>query len=354
MTPIKVGPYTLSNRVFMAPLTRMRAPDGVPTDIMATYYAQRSCAGLIISEASPVCPMGVGYPNVPGIFNTQHIQGWKKITAAVHQKNGRIFLQLWHVGRISHPDFHEGELPVAPSALTPKGEAVTPTGMKPFVTPRALETEEIPGIVKTYGQAAQNAVSAGFDGVEIHGANGYLLDQFFRDGTNRREDAYGGSVEKRARLMLDVIHEVIQAVGSERVGLRLSPSGAFNDMRDSDPTGHFQYLLAQLSPLNLAYLHIVDALEGDIRHGAKSVGLDVLREAYSGTMVVCGGYDKEKGERTLSKGLADAVAYGQLFIANPDLPDRFQIDAPLNEPDPSTFYGGGEAGYTDYPALRED
>lgn len=352
-TPVKIGPYQLPNRIVMAPLTRMRAPDNIPTDLMASYYAQRASAGLIISEATPISPQGVGYPATPCIYNGSQVAGWKKITEAVHAKNGYIFLQLWHVGRISHPDFHDGRLPVAPSAIIPKGDAVTPYGMKPFVTPRALETGEIQGIVDDYRQAAKKALEAGFDGVEIHSANGYLLDQFLRDGTNKRTDRYGGTLENRARFLLEVTGAVVEVWGAERVGIRLSPSGTFNDMTDSAPESIFVYLLGELNRFGLAYLHIVDALEGDIRHGANVINLEVLRKAYNGTLIVCGGYDQARAEEVVAQGRADAVAFGQLYIANPDLVERFKLNAPLNEPDPATFYGGNEKGYTDYPMLAE-
>ncbi len=351
LSPIKIGPYLLPNRVVMAPLTRMRAPEQIPTELMKTYYVQRASAGLIISEASPISPLGVGYPATPGIFNQEQVEGWKMITDAIHAANGRIFLQLWHVGRISHPDYHNGDLPVAPSAIAPKGEAVTPQGMKAFVTPRALEINEIPEIVGQYRQAAQNALAAGFDGVEIHSANGYLPDQFLRDGSNQRTDAYGGSPENRARFLLEITDAVTAVWGADRVGIRLSPSGTFNDMSDSDPESIFIYLLGQLNRFGLAYLHIVDALESDIRHGAKVVDLAVLRQAYKGNIIVCGGYDLEQAERALAQNLADAVAFGQLYIANPDLVERFRQNAALNMPDPTTFYGGSEKGYTDYPFL---
>jgi len=350
-SPINMGALHLPNRIIMAPLTRMRAPNSIPTDLMVTYYEQRATAGLIITEATPISPQGVGYPSTPGIWSEQQIAAWQKITAAVHAENGRIVLQLWHVGRISHPDFHDGDLPVAPSAIAPKGQAVTPSGMKPFVAPRALATDEIQGIVETYRQAAKNALAAGFDGVEIHSANGYLPDQFLRDGSNQRTDNYGGSLENRARFLLEVAAAVIEAIGAEHVGIRLSPSGTFNDMADSNPEAIFSYLLAELSRFNLAYLHIVDALEGDIRHGAKVVALEVLRKAYQGHLIVCGGYDQARAEAVLEQGLADAVAFGQLYIANPDLVARFKQNAPLNVPDANTFYGGNEAGYIDYPAL---
>ena len=350
-SPIDMGDLQLPNRIIMAPLTRMRAPSSIPTEMMRTYYCQRASAGLIISEATPICSQGVGYPATPGIWNEQQIEAWQKITAAVHDKNGRIVLQLWHVGRISHPDFHDGDLPVAPSAIAPKGLAVTPEGMKPFVTPRALATDEIQGIVEHYRQAAKNALRADFDGVEIHSANGYLLDQFLRDGSNQRTDRYGGSLENRARFLLEVTAAVIDACGAGRVGIRLSPSGTFNDMADSEPEAIFGYLLAELNRFNLAYLHIVDALEGDIRHGAKVIKLELLRKAYQGNLIVCGGYDQARAEAAIAQSMADAVAFGQLYIANPDLVERFKQNAPLNVPDATTFYGGNEKGYIDYPAL---
>jgi N-ethylmaleimide reductase len=351
-SPIQLGPYRLSNRIIMAPLTRMRAPESIPTELMQRYYGQRASAGLIITEATSISPQGVGYPAVPGIYTDTQTKAWKKITEAVHSKGGRIFLQLWHVGRISHPDFHDGELPVAPSAIAPKGDAVTYKGMQPFVTPRALELEEIPAIIDQYRIAAKNALTAGFDGVEVHGANGYLLDQFLRDGSNQRTDSYGGSLENRCRLLLEVVVAVSKVWGAERVGVRLSPSGTFNDMSDSEPEKLFTYLLGQLNRFDLAYLHIVDALESDIRHGAKVVELSALRRAYLGTLITCGGYDSAKGNQILANELADAIAFGELYIANPDLVERFRVNAPLNSPDPSTYYGGDEKGYTDYPFLN--
>lgn len=352
-SPIKIGPYQLSNRIVMAPLTRMRAPENIPTEMMVTYYDQRASAGLIITEASPISSQGVGYPAIPYIYNDAHVEGWKKITQAVHAKNGHIFLQLWHVGRISHPDYHNGDLPVAPSAIKPKGKGVTTTGMQDFVTPRALETAEIAGIIEDYKNAAKHALAAGFDGVEIHGANGYLLDQFLRDGTNQRTDNYGGSLENRARFLLEVTQAVVDVWGVDKVGIRLSPSGTFNDMTDSAPETIFVHVLEQLNKFGLAYLHVVDALEGDIRHGANVIKLDILRKAYQGTLIVCGGYDKAKAEQAIEQGLVDAVAFGQLYIANPDLVERFKEDAPLNKPDVNTFYGGNEKGYIDYPALTD-
>ena len=350
-SPIDIGAIRLTNRIVMAPLTRMRAPEQIPTALMTTYYQQRASAGLIIAEASQISPQGIGYPATPGLYNDEQVAGWKKITAAVHAQGGHIFAQLWHVGRISHPDLHHGELPVAPSAITPKGQAVTPSGYQPFVMPRALAIEEIPGIVNQYQVAAKNALEAGFDGVEVHSANGYLLDQFLRDGTNKRTDSYGGSMANRARFLFEVLEAVISVCGAERTGLRLSPSGTFNDISDSDPVTFFSYLLGELNRFNLAYLHIVDALECDIRHGAKTIDIAILRSAFKGILITCGGYDKARAEQTLAAGLADAVAFGQLYIANPDLVERFKQNAVLNQPDPSTFYGGNETGYTDYPFL---
>lgn len=350
-TPLQLGRYTLPNRIIMAPLTRCRAPNYIPTPLMATYYAQRASAGLIISEATPITPLGIGYSATPGIYTDEQITAWQKITAAVHAEKGLIFLQLWHVGRISHPDFHNGALPIAPSAIAPAGMCFTPNGLKPFVTPRALAVDEMPMIIEQYRQAAKNALQAGFDGVEIHSANGYLLDEFLRDGTNQRNDQYGGSVENRARLLLEVTAAVTEVCGADRVGVRFSPSGTFNDMSDSNPEAIFSYVLAQLNPYQLAYVHIVDALEGDIRHGANVVPLAALRQAYSGTFIVCGGYDQARGTEALAQNQADAIAFGQLYIANPDLVARFQLNAPLNPADPSTFYGGDSKGYTDYPAL---
>ena len=270
-TPITVGPYTLPNRICMAPMTRNRAPENVANKLIAHYYAQRSTAGLIITEGSQISPQGVGYPATPGIYSEEQVEGWRIVTDGVHDRGGHIFLQLWHVGRISHPDYHGGEPPVAPSAISPKGDAATYKGMKPFVTPRALETDEIEGIIREYARGAENALKAGFDGVEIHGANGYLLDQFLRDGTNRRGDRYGGSLENRARFLMEVADAVVDVWGHGRVGVRLSPSGTFNDMTDSDPTATFTYTSERLNGFELAYLHIVDAMADDIRHGAKSV-----------------------------------------------------------------------------------
>lgn len=353
-SPIRLGAYDLPNRIVMAPLTRNRAGEGnVPQALNALYYQQRASAGLIISEASQVCPQGQGYPATPGIHSAEQVEGWKAVTQAVHEQGGRIFLQLWHVGRISHPCFQpDGALPVAPSAITPKGEAMTYDGMQPYVTPRALELEEIPGIVEQYRQGAKNALEAGFDGVEVHGANGYLLDQFLRDGTNHRTDAYGGSVANRARLLLEVTQAVVEVWGGDRVGVRLSPSSTFNDMTDSDPRTTFGYAIEALNDFNLAYLHLLEPSEADLRYGGTPIPTEEFRPLYKGLLMVNWDYDRETGNQAIASGRADLVSYGKLFIANPDLPERFQQNAPLNEPNPNTFYGGGAEGYTDYPSLE--
>jgi N-ethylmaleimide reductase len=350
-SPYQLGKLELPNRIVMAPLTRNRASQGnVPHQLNATYYAQRASAGLIISEATQVSPQGQGYPLTPGIHSPEQVEGWKLVTDAVHQQGGRIFLQLWHVGRISHPDLQpNGALPVAPSAIAPHGNASTFAGSKPYVTPRALETSEIPGIVEQYRQGAANALAAGFDGVEIHSANGYLIDQFLRDGTNHRTDEYGGTVENRARLLLEVTEAVTSVWDADRVGVRLSPSGTFNDISDSHPLETFGYAVQALNRFNLAYLHIYEATEADIRHGGTIVPTSHIRERFTGTLIVNGGYTREKGDAVLANNAADLVAFGTLFISNPDLPRRLALNAPLNPPDQTTFYGGGEHGYTDYP-----
>ncbi len=351
-SPLKVGNYTLKNRIIMAPLTRCRSvQDNIPNDLMATYYAQRATAGLIITEATQISSLGIGYPCTPGIHNDAQVEGWKKVTKAVHDKDGKIFLQLWHVGRISHSSFHPGELPVAPSAIKPAGEVYTFEGMQEFETPRALSIPDIKKIVNEYVQGAKNAIAAGFDGVEIHSANGYLLDQFLRDGTNKREDEYGGNIENRSRFLIEVVSAVTSAIGADKTGVRLSPSGTFNDMSDSDPQSHFTYVCQKLNDFDLAYLHIVDALEGDIRHGANVVRLPIIRDAYKGVLITCGAYDKERGNSVIQEAQADAVAFGMLYIANPDLPERFKTNAVLNKADTNTFYTQDEKGYTDYPTL---
>ncbi|MBD2040043.1 alkene reductase [Microcoleus sp. FACHB-672] len=353
LSPIQVGAYTLPNRLVMAPLTRNRAGDGnVPGPMNVTYYVQRASAGLIISEATQVSPQGQGYPLTPGIHSSEQVEGWRLVTDEVHKHGGRIFLQLWHVGRISHPLLQpDAALPVAPSAVKPAGEAMTFSGSQPFVTPRALEIDEIPGIIEQYRQGAENALAAGFDGVEIHGANGYLLDQFLRDGTNKRTDEYGGSIENRARLQLEVTEAVVKVWGANRVGIRLSPSSTFNDMHDSNPEATFGYLVEALNRFNLAYLHLIEGTESDTRHGGKVVPTSYFRSIYKGILMTNGGFDQQAADELIAAGGADLISFGRLFIANPDLPERFRLNASLNEPDPSTFYGGTEKGYIDYPAL---
>jgi len=353
-TPLTIGRTTAANRIFMAPMTRNRAPENIANELMARYYAQRATAGLIITEGSQISTQAVGYPATPGIYNAAQVDGWKIVTDAVHEKGGHIFLQLWHTGRVSHPDYHGGEVPVAPSAITPKGEAPTYEGMKPYVTPRALDTAEIPAIVEDYARAAENAIKAGFDGVELHGANGYLIDQFLRDGTNKRTDKYGGAIANRAQFLMEVVSAVVDICGSGRVGVRLSPSGTFNDMSDTDPAKDFTFVTGQLNRFGLAYLHIVNIMAADARHGAKGVPLELLRGAYKGVLVACGEYGKDRAMSEVKDGKCDAVAFGRPYISNPDLVERFRADAPLNEPDPATFYGGGEKGYTDYKTLGGD
>lgn len=353
-TPIQLGPLALPNRIFMAPLTRCRASEGnVPNDLNAEYYAQRSSAGLIISEATSVSAAGYGYPNTPGIHTAAQVAGWKRVTEAVHSKGGHIYLQLWHVGRISHPAYQrEGALPVAPSAIKPKGQVFTGTSMEEYVTPRALETSEIPGIIAEYVHGAELAKQAGFDGVEIHNANGYLLDQFLRTGTNRRGDRYGGSVQNRARLTLEVTEAVAGVWGGDRVGIRFSPAGVFNDMSDANPLETFGHVLRELNRFGLAYAHITRVTAQDIAHGAaEGVGPKELRPAWNGKVVTAGGFTLESGNEALAEGWADAIAYGVPFLANPDLPERFRRNAALNTPDESTFYASGPGGYTDYSFL---
>ncbi len=338
----------------MAPMTRSRSvQNNVPNALMAKYYEQRASAGLIISEGAQISTEGIGYPYTPGIHTDQQVEGWKRVTQAVHDKGGTIFLQLWHVGRISHSAFHNGKLPVAPSAVKPKGKVYTFEGMKEFETPRALTGEEINKIVKAYANGARNALKAGFDGVEIHSANGYLLDQFLHDGTNTRVDEYGGSIENRSRFLFDVIKAVSAQIGADKTGVRLSPSGTFNGMTDSNPQKHFTYVCEKLNAFNLAYLHIIDALEGDIRHGANVVELSMLRDAYKGILVTNGGYDKKRANAVIENNQADAVAFGVLFLANPDLPERFKTNSGFNEAHRDTFYTQDEKGYTDYPTMQK-
>lgn len=355
-TPVRAGALALPNRIVMAPMTRNRAVKGnVPTPLAAEYYRQRATAGLIVTEATQVTPRGIGYPNTPGIHTPEQVEGWRPVTSAVHRAGGRIVLQLWHVGRSSHPLYQpNGDLPVSSSAIAIPGQLWTPEGMKPYPVPRALETSEIPGVVADYAHGAGNAKAAGFDGVEIHGANGYLIDQFLRDGVNKRTDAYGGTIEKRLRFMLEVATAVAGAWEPARVGIRLSPSGTFNGMSDSDPQATFSAALRELSKLNLAYVHVVEPGDADARHGGagwKSAPARDLRRHFKGTYIAAGEQTKEKAAALIREGHADAAAFARLYISNPDLVERFRRGAALAPSDSSTYYGGTERGYTDYPAL---
>ena len=346
--PVRIGAWDLPNRILMAPLTRARAGAArIPNALMAEYYAQRASAGMIISEATSVDPMGVGYANTPGIWSEEQVEGWKVVTQAVHQAGGRILSQLWHVGRISDPMFLEGALPVAPSAVTPAGHVSIVRPLKPFVTPRALELSELSGIVEAYRQGARNAQAAGFDGVEIHGANGYLLDQFLQDKTNQRQDEYGGPVENRARLMLEVTDAVVSVWGADRVGMHLAPRGDAHDMGDSKPLATFAYVAHELGKRRIAFLCARESLGPD-RIGPQ------LKAAFGGAYIANERFTWETASEVLARGEADAVAFGVAFLANPDLPKRFRERAQLNAPDPSTFYAPGPKGYTDYPLLSEE
>jgi len=353
-SPIKIGAVSLKNRIVMAPLTRSRAGENfTPTKMNVEYYQQRASAGLIISEGAQIAHEGIGYPATPGIYSDEQVAAWKQVTEAVHQQDGKIFLQLWHCGRVSHSDLlPNGMLPSAPSAIKPAGEVLTYEGMKPYETPHALSIAEIEHIIELYRKAAYNALTAGFDGVEIHGANGYLLDQFLRDGTNQRTDQYGGSLENRSRLLMQVTEEVCKIWGSDRVGLRLSPLQPFNDIKDSDPQATFTYVVKALNRFNLAYLHITEM--GSENPGAAGPAFDLtsLRPLWNGVYMTNSEYDYDAANNAVSTQQADLISFGKLFIANPDLPERFAKKAPLNEPDVSTFYGGDARGYIDYPFLE--
>lgn len=341
-----LGPLNLTSRIVMAPMTRSRAVGNLPNDLMVTYYQQRASAGLILTEATQVSPRGVGYPNTPGIHDAEQVAGWRKITDAVHAAGGRIFLQLWHVGRISHPSMQpDGALPVGPSPIAASGQIYTATGMQDFVAPRALSLDEIPGIVAEFASGARHASDAGFDGVEIHGANGYLLDQFLRDGTNRRTDAYGGPVENRARLMVEVTEAVAKVWGADRVGVRLSPTSGFNSMSDSDPRATFTHAAARLGALKIAYLHVIEPLGQELRLAAD------LKQAFGGVFMLNGGYTAQAADAALAAGEADLISFGVPFIGNPDLPRRFAENLPLAQANPKLYYTPGARGYIDYPAL---
>jgi N-ethylmaleimide reductase len=347
----RLGPYQLENRIVMAPMTRSRArPDGAPGEFVAEYYAQRASVGLIISEATEISPQAKGYLHTPGIYTDTHVREWRRVVDAVHMHRCRFFMQLWHVGRISHPSNRpDGSLPVAPSAIKADGKVLTTQGFVPFVTPRALETDEIAGVVEQYRSAAQRAYDAGFDGVEIHAANGYLIDQFLRDQSNRRTDAYGGTIPNRARILLEIAEAVAGVWGAERVGIRLSPVSPLHDMADSDPYALFSYVIEQMDRLGLAYIHLVEGVTGGPREVAGGFDPQLLRRLFKGVYIANNGYDMALAREARRQGHADLVAFGRAFIANPDLVQRLRIGAALNEVDLATLYTGGSKGYIDYP-----
>ena len=354
--PLAVGDLEVRNRVWMAPLTRCRSllPGHVPWELNAAYYRERASAGLILTEATEIAQEGRGYPGVPGLFTEQQVAGWKKVTAAVHESGGTIVCQLWHVGRASHQAFQPGGRdPVAPSAIAAAGDVHLPDGSKaPYPTPRALDADELPGIVATYRAAAENAKAAGFDGVELHAANGYLIDEFLRNGANKREDQYGGSPENRCRFPLAVLDALIDVWGRGRVGIRVSPLGSFNDMTDSDPLPLYEHLFGELNARGIAFLEIVGAIHGDeIDHELLDRINAAGRERFGGTLVLNGGYDGEAARAALDAGTCDAITFGTTFLANPDLPRRLAEHAELNESDPNTWYSRGAEGYVDYPSL---
>jgi len=346
--PLKIGELEVPNRIFMAPLTRNRSTGAgrVPNAMMRDYYVQRASAGLIISEATSVAPAGVGYPHTPGVWSAQQVEGWRKIVEGVHRAGGLMFLQLWHVGRISDPVYHDGALPVAPSAIAPKGHVSLVRPQRPYVAPRALKTEEIAGVVEAYRRGAENAKTAGFDGVEIHGANGYLLDQFLQDGSNKRADRYGGSIENRARLMLEVTDAVVSVWGAGRVGMHLAPRADAHDMGDSNLPATFGYVAHELGKRKIAFLCARESVK------EPRLGLE-LKRAFGGVYIANEGFTPESAEEALAAGEADAVAFGKLFLANPDLPRRIALKSPLNPWNSATFYSQGDEGYTDYPPLAE-
>ena len=353
--PLTAGDLKLANRIVMAPLTRnrARAEDDAPYEIHAEYYAQRAGAGLIVTEATQISPEGKGYAWTPGIYSDAQIKGWKAVTDAVHAKGGRIVVQLWHVGRVSHTSLQpDGQAPVAPSAIAAESKTFDGTGFVPTSEPRALRLDEMPRLVGEYRQAARNAMIAGFDGVEIHAANGYLIHQFLRDGSNRRTDAYGGAPENRIRLLAEVTRAVTDEIGAGRVGVRLSPFSAANGVSDSDPMSVFGPAVDMLDGFGLAYLHFVEGQTGGARD-ADQADLDALRARFRGVYMANNGYDRRMAIDAVEEGRADLVAFGRPYIANPDLAERLLRDAPLNEPDQATFYGGGREGYTDYPFLEK-
>lgn len=352
--PYKLGAITLTNRAVMAPLTRNRAVAGfVPNPLAIEYYGQRASAGLLVTEASQVSQQGQGYQDTPGIYTREQVAGWRKVTDRVHERGGHIYIQLWHVGRISHTTLQEnGGAPVAPSAVRANGKTFVGGAFADVSEPRALELSEIPGIIDSFKRASANALAAGFDGVEIHGANGYLLDQFAKDGANKRTDAYGGSIENRARLMLEVSKAVASEAGAERTGIRISPVTPANDVSDSNPQPLFDHIVDQLNALKLVYIHVIEGATGGPRDIAP-FDYDSLRKRFSGTYIANNGYDFKLATEVLDRNKADLIAFGKLFISNPDLVERLKLGAPLNGFDKATFYGGGAKGYTDYPALGQ-
>lgn len=347
-----LGDLPLANRMVMAPLTRNRADyHGVATALMATHYRQRAQAGLIVTESTPISAQAVGYPCTPGLYAEAHIEGWRQVTDAVHEADGIIFVQLQHCGRISHPSFQpDNGLPVSASAIRPEGQAVTYQGKQDFVVPHALAMSEIPAVVAQFRRSAEMARAAGFDGVEIHGANGYLIDQFLRDGSNHRRDIYGGTLENRMRFLDDILDAVLTVWPANRIGVRLSPENSFNSMADSNPQAHFESIVASLSKRALAYLHV---LEGDMMSGERALDYGQLRSKYEGCMIANNGYDLDRAQAALAGDRADLIAFGRPFLANPDLVRRFREGLPLNQVDPTTFYGGGEKGYNDYPVYDQ-
>lgn len=361
--PLRIGSWQLTHRVVMAPLTRMRAtiPGNVPNALNAEYYSQRaSKGGLIIAEATGISPTAHLGPRVPGIHTSEQIEGWKKVTTAVHAKGGYIVLQLWHVGRVTHSTLQPGgALPVSSSAIAAAGNTLAASGEPaPFETPRALETSELPGIVSAYAEAARNAIAAGFDGVEVHGANGYLLEQFLQSRTNTRSDLYGGSIENRARLMLEATRAVADAIGGQRVGIRLSPYGRANDSGEADPIPLYSYVVGQLQPLGLAYLHLIEprasgAGQREVDHKDVPSGAELFRPLWDGCLITAGNFTSESAEEMVAAGHADAIAFGRYFISNPDLPERIRTRAPFTAYNRATFYGGDQKGYTDYPAIEQ-
>lgn len=358
LKPIKLNSIKLKNRVIMAPMTRSRAdnPDNTPTELHATYYRQRAGAGLIITEGSQISKQAVGYINTPGIYSKEQVEGWKLITKAVHEEGGKIFIQLWHVGRISHPDFHNGDLPVAPSAINPNEKSYTPEGFKETVTPRALETEEVEAIVKDFQKAAKNAMEAGFDGFEIHSSNGYLLHQFFSSTSNKRTDKYGGSIENRARILFEILDAIAEVCPLEKVGARLNPSlhGIFGMTLNEETIPTFDYIIEKLNDYPLAYLHLSEPFNdvSEVPHAEIHIAKR-YRPIYKGNLMINDGFDQEKGNKVIDEGDADMVSFGTLYIGNPDLAERFEAGAELREADKSTYYTPGEKGYTDYPTLKE-